>query len=144
MEIKFAFALNNEHVFEKKHFGEAETFGIYQTSGNRLILSEMIQNPYRNIDETGQHGLTQKGHAIAEKLKEKDVNILVSMQFGKNIRVVNQIFVPVIIEEEKPENVIHILEKHLDWLKDELENKPGNFMLFTIKNGIFKSQINPN
>jgi predicted Fe-Mo cluster-binding NifX family protein len=144
MELKFAFALNSDRIFEKKHFGEAETFAIYKTSENRLVLTELIQNQFREMDENGQHGLTKKGLAITDKLKKKDVKILVSMQFGKNIRVVNQHFIPVIIEEEKPEDVVPILEKHLEWLKDELGNKPGNFMLFTIKNGIFKSQINPN
>jgi predicted Fe-Mo cluster-binding NifX family protein len=144
MGIKFAFALNNDHVFEKRHFGEADIFAIYRHAGNHLKLLEKFQNPHQNMDENAQHGSAQKGLAITKTLKEKEVKVIVSRQFGKNIRIINQNFIPVIIEEKKPEDVIDILEKHLKWLEDELENKSGNYMLFRIKNGIFKSQINPN
>jgi hypothetical protein len=67
--------------------------------------------------------------------------VLVSKQFGQNIKLGNQHFIPVIINEDKPEMVLEILLKHIDWFKDELINRNENFMLFKIRNGIIKMHI---
>ena len=55
--------------------------------------------------------------------------------------MVNQHFVPVIIAEDKPEQIIAILQKRMNWFKDELKNRKENYMLFHIKNGILKMHI---
>lgn len=74
-------------------------------------------------------------------LNKKGVNILVSKQFGPNVALVNQHFIPVIISENQPQKVIALLEKHMDWIEDEYCNKNGDYMLFRIKYGVLKSQI---
>ena len=74
-------------------------------------------------------------------LKEKDVNVLVSTRFGKNINLVNKHFIPVKISLEQQDEIIDILNKHLHWIKDEWDNKSSGFKLFTIKSGILKSSI---
>ncbi|SRR6056297_3334305 len=143
MKLVFAFALNNDHFFEKKHFGEAENFVLYTFENEKLAFSETLPNPYASMEEENGHGSEKKGRAIIELLKKRKVSILVSRQFGKNIRRVNQFFIPVIISEEHPETVVPILEKHIQWLQDEQSLKASDFMLFRIKNGVLKSQINP-
>ena len=141
MKITFAFALNNENVFEKKHFGETDKFAIYRFENKELAFVEELPNTFKWMDEVHEHGSKKKGNAIISFLKEKGVSVLVSKQFGRNIKMVNQHFVPVIIAEDEPINVIEILQKQMNWFKDELQNRNTNFMLFHIKNGILKMHI---
>ncbi len=125
MKITFAFALNNENVFEKKHFGETDKFAIYRFENKELAFVEELPNTFKWMDEVHEHGSKKKGNAIISFLKEKGVSVLVSKQFGRNIKMVNQHFVPVIIAEDEPINVIEILQKQMNWFKDELQNNGG-------------------
>ena len=93
------------------------------------------------MDEVQEHGSKKKGNAIIAFLKENDVSVLVSKQFGRNIKMVNQHFIPVIIAEDEPKNAVKVLQKHMNWFKDELQNRKTNYMLFHIKNGILKMHI---
>jgi len=142
MDLRFAFAVNNDNQFEKKHFGDADKYLIYQEESDKIVLSSEELNHFKLLDEGVVHGSKKKGNAIIEFLKkEKGVNVLVSRQFGKNIRMINEHFIPVIISFEKPDEVIQILRRHLHWIKDEWEHKNSNYNLFTIKAGILKSSL---
>jgi len=141
MKITFALALNNNGIFEKRHFGDTDKFAIYRFENKELKFQEEISNSFKTMDEVQEHGSKKKGNAIISFLKEKGVSVLVSKQFGRNIKMVNQHFVPVIIAEDKPEQVIDILQKRMNWFKDELKNRTENYMLFHIKNGILKMHI---
>ena len=141
MKIKFAFALNNEEMFEKTHFGEAENFTFYMFNPDKFIRDETFQNPYKSKRTNEDHGSFSKGQAIISFLKEHKVNAIVSHQFGKNIKMVNKHFIPIIIEEENPKQVLKILRNNMEWFKDELGNKNTNFMLFKIKKGVLKSAV---
>lgn len=141
MKILFAFALNNEGVFENKHFGEAEKYSIYWSDNSEIKLKETILNPHKTMDEGQEHGLKNKGTAIISLLKEKNVNVLVSKKFGKNIKMVNQHFIPVTISEEDPSQVTEILQNNIKWIKEELHNKKSDFMLFRIKTGVLKLEV---
>ncbi|MCF6331761.1 MAG: hypothetical protein L3J11_00640 [Draconibacterium sp.] len=141
MKITLALALNEEGVFEKKHFGDSDKFAFYTYEKHELSFKEELPNTFKSMDEAQEHGSKKKGNAIISFLKEKGVSLLVSKQFGKNIKMVNQHFVPVIIAEDKPEQVLAILQKHMNWFKDELKNRKENYMLFYIKNGIIKMHV---
>lgn len=138
MNIKFAFAVNNNGLFQKKHFGDAEKYFIYQLKKNEISFEKEILNSFKNVDEDGKHGSKKKGQAIIGLLKEKNVNVLVSPQFGKNIKLINAHFIPILVFEEKPDSIIGILLKHIKHINEELANKSGEYMLFTIKNGAMK------
>jgi len=141
MKITFALALNNEGVFEKKHFGDTDRFAIYQFENHELTFKEEVLNTFKSMDEVQEHGSKKKGNAIISFLKEKGVSVLVSKQFGRNIKMVNQHFVPVIIAEDEPSHAVEVLQKHMNWFKDELQNRKTNYMLFHIKNGILKMHV---
>lgn len=141
MKITFALALNEDGFFEKKHFGDSDKFAIYTYKNNELLFNDEFRNTFKSMDEVQEHGSKMKGNAIISFLNEKGVSVLVSKQFGQNIKMVNQHFVPVIIDEEKPEMVLEILHEHMDWFKDELTSRSENHMLFQIKNGIIKMQV---
>ncbi|MCD4741383.1 MAG: hypothetical protein K8R67_02710 [Desulfobacteraceae bacterium] len=141
MNIKFAFAVNNNGLFQKKHYGDAEKYFIYQLKENEINFEQEIVNSSKNVDENGKHGSKKKGQAIIALLKEKNVNVLVSPQFGKNIKLINAHFIPVIVSEENPDSIIGILLKHIKHINEELANKSGEYMLFNIKNGVMKPAI---
>ena len=141
MNIKFAFAVNNNGLFQKKHFGDAEKYFIYQLKENEINFEQEIVNSSKNVDENGKHGSKKKGQAIIALLKEKNVNVLVSPQFGKNIKLINEHFIPVIVSEENPDSIIGILLKHIKHINEELANKSGEYVLFNIKNGVMKPAI---
>lgn len=138
MKITFALALNTENIFEKKHFGEADKFAIYSYNNHELSFIEELPNTFKQIENIKKHGSTKKGNAIISFLKDKGVSVLVSKRFGRNINLVNQYFIPVIITEDNIEQVLKVLQKQMNWFNDELKNREENYMLFHIKNGILK------
>ncbi|WP_346858389.1 NifB/NifX family molybdenum-iron cluster-binding protein [uncultured Draconibacterium sp.] len=144
MKLTFAFALNNDGLFENKHFGEADKFALYHEENKSLVFNEYIINPTKEFDEKTSHGSLAKGNAVIGLLKEKNVNVLISRKFGQNINRVNSHFIPVIIHENSPETVVPILDKHKKWFKDELKNRNGEYALFQVKSGILKSRITTN
>lgn len=141
MKLKFAFAVNRNNQFSKNHFGDSDRFIIYEVyNGNLKIISEE-KNIFHDMDESNEHGSKEKGLAIVNLLKNKGVNVLVSMQFGKNIKIINEHFVPVIIYSDQPKQVADALNRHLHWISDELENASSDYKLFTIKSGILKTVV---
>jgi len=144
MKLTFAFALNSDGLFENEHFGKADKFALYREKNKNLTFLENIINSTRDIDENSVHGSLTKGNAVISLLKEKNVNVLISKQFGPNINLVNNHFIPVIIREDLPETVKTILDKHKRWFKDELQNRDSEYALFQIKSGILKSKIRAN
>ena len=141
MNLRFAFAVNKNDQFEKKHFGDADKYLIFRQEDDKIVfLSEEI-NRFKLMDEEVEHGSKRKGNAIIDFLKGKDVNVLVSKQFGQNIKLINEHFIPVINYSEQPDEVLQILNRHLHRFKDECEKNTSNFKLFTIKSGMLKSSI---
>jgi predicted Fe-Mo cluster-binding NifX family protein len=141
MKLRFAFAVNNENRFLETHFGDADRFLIYTVEDGKMVLSSEEINNFKLLDTEHEHGSLQKGNAIIKFLKEKDVNVLVSKKFCKNINLLNESFIPVIISPEQQDEIIDVLNKHLHWIKDEWENNSSGFKLFTLSSGILKTSI---
>lgn len=143
MNMKFAFAVNQTNMFEATHFGDADKYLIYQWDGEDVLLQDELLNKYKSFNETQEHGSNKKGKAIIELLQEKNVQVLVSTQFGPNIKMVNRFFIPVIIYNETIDEVKATLSKQIHWIEDELRlnNELNGFKLFTIKKGILKTVI---
>ncbi|NOZ48186.1 MAG: hypothetical protein GXO79_15635 [Chlorobi bacterium] len=140
-DIVFAFAVNKKGEFMEKHFGDAEEYHFYKTDNGKLVFIEKVINAFKSIDENVEHGLKPKGEAIIKFLESKNVNVLVSMQFGKNIRMINKFFIPIVISIQETEQAVVIIEKQLHWIEDELINAPKEYKLFTIADGILKTTI---
>ena len=141
MNLRFAFAVNNDNQFEKKHFGDADKFMIYKQENDKIVFLSEETNHFKLMDEEAEHGSKQKGMAIIKFLKGRGANVLISKQFGKNIKLINEHFIPVINYLEHPDEVLQILSRHLHWFDEEYEKNTSNFKLFTIKSGILKSAI---
>ena len=143
MNLRFAFAVNTENRFEKKHFGDADKYLFHEQKDGKLAFLTETPNLFKNLDEEVEHGSRRKGKAIIEFLKDKNVQVMVSKQFGKNIKLVNEHFIPVIIDREieDVDEVLIILYKHIHWLEDEWVNEKHGYKLFVIKSGVLKSAI---
>jgi predicted Fe-Mo cluster-binding NifX family protein len=142
MSLKFALAVNHDNQFEEKHFGDADKYLIYEIKDDEIVFLSEEDNGFKNLDEEVEHGSKRKGKAIVEFLKSKKVSVLVSRQFGKNIKLVNEYFIPVIVSAENPEQALGILSRHIYWMEDEWKNKKHAYKLFTIKAAILKTSIN--
>jgi predicted Fe-Mo cluster-binding NifX family protein len=142
--IRFAFAVNQLNAFEPQNFGNADKFLIYEWVNNDFLFLKEEANRFKDLDDDHVNGSERKGKAIIAFLKNLDINVLVSIKFGKNIQMVNTSFIPVIVSSETPEEVKLAVKKHIKWIEDELENRPEEFKLFTIKSGILKTSIKQN
>jgi len=142
MHIRFAFAVNKLNEFESQDFCKADRFLIYEWVNNEFVFLKDEANRFKNPDNDRANGSDGKVKAIIGFLKSLDINVLVSIRFGKNIQLVNSTFIPVIVSSETPEQVKQAVKKHFKWIEDELKNRPREFKMFTIKNGIMKTAIN--
>ena len=141
MKLRFAFAVNKANLFEKKHFGDADKYLIYEQVSEKLVLISDEINTFKLLDEEQEHGSRKKGNAIIDFLKEKRVNALVSMQFGKNIKMINKHFVPIKVSMDHPDEIIKLISKHLHWIQDEWDRNPSNYKLFIIGSGVMKMAV---
>lgn len=142
MPLRFAFAVNSQGILRNKHFGDARKFLIYEYKNDQLVFVETLENLYRVLDEKHSHGSYRKAQLIIEYLKNNNVNVLVSRQFGRNLKIITEHFIPIIIYSEDVEKVLTTLNKHLHWIEDEWNKNKANHSLFMIKSGILKKDIN--
>ena len=141
METNIAFALSKNGSFEKKHFGDADKYQIYRLSNDVFNLLFDEENPFKLEDEAPGHGAKKKADNIIEFLSQKNVSVVVSRRFGRNIKHIVNHFIPVQVHEETPEKVKTILLKHMKWLQEELDKKPDQYKLFDINSGILKIAV---
>ncbi|GET23073.1 NifB/NifX family molybdenum-iron cluster-binding protein [Prolixibacter denitrificans] len=136
--LRFAFAVSQGHAFEKKHFGEAEQFLIYEYKDDELTLIDEYRNPFIRPEEHYTHGSSRKGKAIISFLKELDIDVLVARQFGRNLHMVREHFIPVIISATCIGEVTEVLLKHIFWLMEERRKVDNHYGLYQINLGILK------
>ncbi len=127
---KFAFALSPDNFIEKKHFGDSDKFSIYEWDGNSFQFVKDVPNMFKSLEENNKHGSKEKGLAIIDFFKNEGVGILVSNQFGKNIKIINQSFLPVIVGELSIVDALLIIAENFNKLKQSYQkNSPENKLL---------------
>ncbi len=144
MELKIAFALNTEDAFEKRHFGDAAQYHIYALKDKVFQLESKETNIFKSAEKDIAHGQKSKAEQIIHFLKRRGVSVLVSKQFGSNIKYIVSHFIPVVIRKESPEEVKKILLKHSRWVEEELDRHPDRYKMFTVDNGILKTKVEQN
>ncbi len=141
MNLRFAFAVNNENHFEDCFFGDAAKFLIYEAISGKLKFISEVANDFKSEIEDNNSGNNEKANNLIKYLLQDDVKVIVSKQFGENIRIVNEYFIPVIMSSENPEKAAEVINSHLHWIEDELNNFSSGYKLFTINSGILKSTV---
>ena len=144
MNLRFAFAVNKENQFEDRFFGDADKFLIYQVESGELELIHEINNDFKPNSNGGIPDNKEKAGVLINHLLEDDIKVIVSKQFGENIKIGNGFFIPVIISSESPEKAVEIINSRLHWIEDELNNFSSGYKLFTINSGILKSTVEHN
>ena len=119
-KIRLAFAVSNNETFEKRHFGDADQFLIYLWNGEELVLEHVVKNIEKELDET--HGSERKGNAIVNLLNHYNVNALFSRQYGKNVRIVSQHFLPVKVTSESVADVTECVLRYMNVIEENLGN----------------------
>jgi len=140
-KIRIALAVNHQGIFEARHFGDADKFLIYEWDNQHFFLVSEEPNIHKNADDDELHGSQKKGNSIIEFFHHWEVKVLASKQFGKNMKMINQHFIPVIVHSDHPDEVVLTLNKHFGHLLDELSNSIGSFNHFNLKDGSFIKHI---
>ncbi len=136
MNIKFAFALNSENEFANKHFGDSDKFIISEWNGNGFTEFVTEKNIFKDSDddeEEHEHGDKKKGQQIVKFLKSKNVKVLMSKQFGKNIKIIGQHFIPVITSSADLDHAMQKLPGHISSITEQLEQKSESFKLVDLR-----------
>jgi len=140
MNVRFAFAVSNSNSFEKKHFGDADKYLIFESNQDRLVLVEELVNTFQNFEEN-THGLQKKGVLISNYLLQSGVNVIVSQQFGRNVTEVSKYFIPIVVYFETIDTVVNALNEKIRWINEEMARKSERYKLFKIKSGILKIDV---
>ena len=128
MNIRFAFAVDTENRFSDEHFGDADKFMIYEVADDKIYFVHSETNLFKVHEEDDHHhGDPKKGNRIVKYFTGKGINVIVAKQFGKNIGIVKNHFLPIIISHDEPVEVKRILSSKLDEVKEHLRNKKESF-----------------
>jgi len=144
MNLLFAFAVNKNNQFEDRFFGDADKFLIYKIISGELKLTHEIVNEFKYDIKENSFQQRERTENLIKYLLGNDVKVIVSKQFGENIKIGNGFFIPVIISKENPEEAVSIINEYLHWIEDELNNFSSGYKLFTINSGILKSAVEQN
>jgi predicted Fe-Mo cluster-binding NifX family protein len=139
--LRFALAVNHQHLFEPRHFGDADKYLLYDYREGQISFHGEVGNPARDAHRNVAHGSEEKAGLLTALLRTEGVDVLVSKRFGSNLQRVNQHFIPVIITLDSPEEVLEILVRHVRWLIEERRRHVGSFQLFQINQGILKTSV---
>ena len=99
-----AIAINSDGEVNNNHFGDAMGFLIYDVSALKCDFKCEIANELKDFDE--EHGSSEKGKRIVKVLQENNVEVVVSKQFGQNIRIVSKHFIPVVTQLSAPDEFL--------------------------------------
>jgi len=117
-KIIAACATDDGTAFIERHFGDAQKFDIYQLNEDGF---ECIGSVMNTAPEERQHADPRKAAGIGAVLKERKVNVLVSRQFGPNLKRVRKQFVPVIARVSIVEEGLKLVRDNIDRVLEELK-----------------------
>lgn len=136
-KIRFAFALGNDDSFENVVFSDAIKFRIIEfdirSKETTIVSEESNSSLYADTDK--------KSKILMDFLSEQNVKLIVAKKFGLLVKLENKNFIPIIINQEQPDEVLQLILKNLYWLLDELSKIKDEFMMFKIGDGILKYKL---
>lgn len=90
--MKIAIALTENETINNKHFGDAHKYRVYQFSHENSTYLKDIVNPF--FAEDDDHNNPEKGNHILSLFESEAVDIVISQQFGKNIKIIKTRITP--------------------------------------------------
>ncbi len=138
-KMKIAIAVSHQNSIENQHFGDADKFLFYEAREGILGLIGEQANPFKNVHGNHGHGNGhrhgRKAVAVTRFFQEEGVEVLVSKQFGPNIREVCRHFVPVLVSVHDIDAAKAKVEDNLQSLAQELRGHPGQHNILRIMEG---------
>jgi predicted Fe-Mo cluster-binding NifX family protein len=92
-----AFGTDDGKHFTNRHFGDSNKFDLYEISNESISFIKQIEN--NSVEET-THADPKKAGSISKILKTQGVQIVVSKQFGPNIKRIRKNFVCIRVLED--------------------------------------------
>jgi len=108
-----------QHLIDR-HFGEAGRFDLYELKSDSVTFLRSVAN---TVSEEKQHeerhGDPEKAQNIGGLLRPFGVQVLVSGQFGQNLKRVKRSFVPVIVRSFEISEVLQLLQMNFDEIQKQ-------------------------
>jgi len=121
--MKIVIASNNGVSLSAQHFGDSDKFYFYKIlNNNTLELEKVVENKFKNVDESTAHGSKAKRQSIVSYLGD-DVDFIVSNKMSPNFKKINENtkVCPIISEIEEIEDIQLYLNTIVDRL-DEIKS----------------------
>lgn len=121
MDLITAFATDDGTTLVDRHFGDAKRYLFYRLSSNNAEALHTIDNSHIDDDEDENelHGDPEKARSIGSLLKPKGAQVLVNLQFGKNIVRMKRQFLPIIVRVTSIDEAISLLQSKWDLVVEE-------------------------
>src|SRR6056297_3450094 len=115
-----ACATNEGQRLIDRHFGEAGRYDLYELKSDSATFLRSVENnvPEENAHED-RHGDPEKAQNIGGLLRPFGVQVLVSGQFGQNLKRVKRSFVPVIVRSFEISEVLQLLQMNFDEIQKQ-------------------------
>jgi predicted Fe-Mo cluster-binding NifX family protein len=125
VKLRVACATDNGEDLINRHFGDAESYLIYDVDDQNYEKVKEINNSTEEHkgDEEDVHADSEKARNIKELLKEEGVQVLLSRQFGPNIKSVRNYFVPVIAKKLRLIDAVKMLKNNLHLVKHQWQKE---------------------
>jgi predicted Fe-Mo cluster-binding NifX family protein len=122
-----ACATNDGTSFVESHFGDANKYYLYDLTAEGCTFLKIIKNTTESKEE---HADPKKAKGIAGLLKRHNVQIVVSKQFGPNIKSISRHFLPVILSAEHLVDDLVLLTARYDEMVQTIEKGEIGFIKF--------------
>ncbi len=122
--ITIACATNDSVHFIPEHFGEAESYAVYEVDDNSYHYMYSIRNTSEEYENHDHHGDAVKAKHVMMMLKTAKVQVVMNKAFGPNINRIKITFLPVITTEERITDGLEVLMKNMKAIEEEI--KKGN------------------
>jgi predicted Fe-Mo cluster-binding NifX family protein len=141
MKLRIALAVNEKNEFETSYFGNAEKYLIYEQTQNKVRFQSEEMNYIKSMGKDYLPHSEKKGKALINFLKEKNIHVLISSDYCRNIKMLNRHFIPIRILLKQKNDIVKEISNRLYWIADEWNHNASEFKLFTIRSGIIKTKI---
>ena len=143
--MKVAFATDAAGQIVSQHFGAAAQFHLFEFSDAGAKPLGVRDNPHPGHGGHGHHhhhdhahgeghGHHGKGRALIEFFEEEGVALLVARQFGQNIRMVCEHFIPVLTGQTEVPRAVEEIMVNLSMFEEEWTAPAGErHLIFRIK-----------
>ena len=118
-KIRVAFATDDGKTFMSRHFGDADSYDIYEFDENQANFVERIDNTVDEKEEV--HADPKKAKGIAKLLMDENVKVVVSKIFGPNIKRIRKKFVCIVMNDDSLENSMNRICKNIRLVINEWE-----------------------